>query len=52
MIKVNRTKAIELIKDTNGRIFSVGFYKKDKSFRAMVARLGKSRDSEVYQNER
>ena len=40
MIKVNRTKAIELIKDTNGRIFSVGFYKKDKSFRAMVARLG------------
>ena len=40
MIKVNRTKAIELIKDTNGKIFSVGFYKKDRSFREMVARLG------------
>ena len=40
MIKVNRTKAIELIKGTDGKIFSVGFYKKDKSFREMVARLG------------
>tara|TARA_Y100001951_G_scaffold47802_1_gene37723 strand:+ start:173 stop:463 length:291 start_codon:yes stop_codon:yes gene_type:complete len=38
--KVSRTKAIELIKGTDGKIFSVGFYKKNKSFREMTARLG------------
>ena len=40
MKKVSRTKAIELIKGTDGKIFSVGFYKKNKSFREMTARLG------------
>ena len=40
MITINKQKAIELIRGTNGGIFSVSFYKKDSSLREMNCRLG------------
>lgn len=35
-----RKEAIEMMKNTNGRLFSVKFTKKDDSLRAMTCRLG------------
>ena len=37
---ITREQAVELINESNGRIFSVTFVKKDGSVREMVARLG------------
>jgi hypothetical protein len=39
-ITINKTKAQELIHDTNGKIFRAKFTKKDGSLREMVCRLG------------
>ena len=39
MITINTDKAKELIHDTNGRIFSSTFIKKDGTHRLMTARL-------------
>ncbi len=41
MITINTDKAKELIRDTNGRIFSSTFIKKDNSIRTLTARIGK-----------
>ncbi len=40
MEKVSRYKAVELLHQTHGKIFSCEFIKKDGSVRRMVARLG------------
>ena len=40
MESVSRYKAVELIRQTHGKIFSCEFIKKDGSVRKMVARLG------------
>jgi len=39
-MQVSRFKTMELIKATQGKIFSCEFIKKDGSLRKMVARLG------------
>lgn len=39
-MQVSRFKTDEIIKSTNGKIFSCEFIKKDGSLRKMVARLG------------
>jgi len=39
-MKVSRYKTMELLKATQGKIFSCVFVKKDGSLRKMVARLG------------
>ena len=41
MKTINTDKAKELIKETNGRIFSSTFIKKDNTIRTLTARLGK-----------
>ena len=41
MITINTDKAKELITETNGRIFSSTFIKKDNSIRTLTCRLGK-----------
>ena len=41
MITITTDKAKELIKQTNGRIFSSTFIKKDQTIRTLTARTGK-----------
>tara|TARA_R110001599_G_C11833174_1_gene618547 strand:+ start:114 stop:428 length:315 start_codon:yes stop_codon:yes gene_type:complete len=41
MITINTDKAKELIRETNGRIFSSTFIKKDNTIRTLTARTGK-----------
>tara|TARA_R110000824_G_scaffold307068_1_gene494547 strand:- start:218 stop:544 length:327 start_codon:yes stop_codon:yes gene_type:complete len=41
MKTINTDRAKELIKETNGRIFSSTFIKKDNTIRTLTARLGK-----------
>lgn len=41
MTTITTDKAKELIKETNGRIFSSTFIKKDNTIRTLTARLGK-----------
>ena len=41
MITINTDKAKELIRDTNGLIFSSTFIKKDNTIRTLTCRLGK-----------
>ena len=41
MNTITTDKAKELIKETNGRIFSSTFIKKDNTIRTLTARLGK-----------
>ena len=38
---IDRTKAKELINQSNGRIFSTTFIKKDNTLRTLTARTGK-----------
>ena len=47
MNTITTDKAKELIKDTNGRIFSSTFIKKDNSIRTLTCRLGKRYKSET-----
>ncbi|NQY24915.1 MAG: DUF2693 domain-containing protein [Campylobacteraceae bacterium] len=39
-MELSRFKTDEVIRDTNGKIFSCSFIKKDGSLRTMIARLG------------
>ena len=41
MKTINRTKAKELISQSNGRIFSTTYVKKDNTIRTLTARTGK-----------
>tara|TARA_R110001632_G_scaffold168285_1_gene286896 strand:+ start:1804 stop:2079 length:276 start_codon:yes stop_codon:yes gene_type:complete len=41
MQTINRNKAKELIKDSNGLIFSTTFIKKDNTIRTLTSRTGK-----------
>ena len=41
MITINTDRAKELIRETNGKIFSSTFIKKDNTIRTLTARLGK-----------
>ena len=38
-VKIGKVKALELIKNSNGKVFGVKFTKKDGSLREMCARL-------------
>jgi hypothetical protein len=40
MKKINRDKVLELIKSSNGQVFSTVFVKKDGTERSMTCRLG------------
>lgn len=40
MKTITRNEAVELIKETNGKVFTVNFYKKNGDLRTMNARLG------------
>ena len=44
MQQLSRYKALKVIHDTQGRIFSATFVKKDGSVRQMVARIGVSKN--------
>jgi len=46
-MNITTDKAKELIKETNGRIFSSTFVKKDNSIRTLTARLGKKYKSKT-----
>ncbi len=45
MKQLSRYKALKVIHDTHGRIFSAVFIKKDGSTRKMVARIGVSKNT-------
>jgi len=47
MKTINTDKAKELIKETNGLIFSSTFIKKDNTIRTLTARLGKKYKSKT-----
>ncbi|SFV90183.1 hypothetical protein MNB_SV-4-1299 [hydrothermal vent metagenome] len=44
MQQLSRYKALKVIHDTQGRIFSATFIKKDGSIRQMIARIGVSKN--------
>ena len=44
MKQLSRYKALKMIHDTHGRIFSAQFIKKDGSTRKMIARIGVSKN--------
>ena len=44
MKQLSRYKALKVIHDTHGRIFSAQFIKKDGSTRKMIARIGVSKN--------
>ena len=47
MKTINTNKAKELIRETNGQIFSSTFIKKDQTIRTLTARLGKKYKSKT-----
>ena len=50
MRQLSRFKALKVIHETQGRIFSAEFIKKDGSARKMVARIGVSKNLKGGQN--
>lgn len=50
MKQLSRFKALKVIHDTNGKIFSARFIKKDGSTRSIVARIGVSKNLQGGQN--